>query len=140
MEVPLKPMGKEDIRKLESALLIMSLFDAETLENIKNPENRLTWLDSLYIAAAAIARDKAGIPITQIAEELGITEMTLRKHIKGETKAGQLVLKEYDKLSKEGFKIELPKELSEEYNKEIEELKNKLELVKNTLKDLLNKL
>ncbi|MGC9079346.1 MAG: regulator [Nanopusillaceae archaeon] len=140
MEIPLKPVGKEEIRKLESAILLMSLFDRETFENIRNPETRLTWIDSLYIAAAALARDKAGMPITQISDELGVTEMTIRKHLKGETKAGQIVARVYEKLSKEGFKLELPDELSVECSKKIKELEEKLELIKNVLKDLINKI
>lgn len=140
MDVPLNPISREEIRKLESAILVMALFDKETLERIKNPEQRVTWLDSLYIAAAAFARSKAGMPISKIANELGVTDITIRNHLKGETKAGQLVLKIYEKLSKEGFKVELPEEVVHQYNKRIQELENKLNLVKNTLKDLLEKL
>lgn len=140
MNVPLNPISREEIRKLESAILIMALFDKETLERIKNPEQRVTWLDSLYIAAAAFARSKAGMSISKIADELGVTDITIRNHLKGETKAGQLVLKIYEKLSKEGFKVELPEEVVHQYNRRIQELENKLNLVKNTLKDLLEKL
>ncbi|GAB6945108.1 hypothetical protein [Vulcanisaeta sp. JCM 14467] len=140
-EIPLKPMGKEDIRKLESALLVMSLFSQETLETLKNPHERLTWVDSLYTAAAAFARDKAGMPISQIADEIGVTEATIRKHLRGETKAGQLVLKAYERLSKEGFKIELPSELAGAVTTEdVSKLKEKIERVKKLLNDALKEL
>ncbi len=140
-EIPLKPMGKEDIRKLESALLVMSLFSPETLEALKNPHERLTWVDSLYTAAAAFARDKAGMPISQIADEIGVTEATIRKHLRGETKAGQLVLKAYERLSKEGFKIELPSELAGTISAEdVGKLKEKIERVKKLLNDALREL
>ncbi|ADN51620.1 hypothetical protein [Vulcanisaeta distributa] len=140
-EIPLKPMGKEDIRKLESALLVMSLFSSETLEALKNPHERLTWVDSLYTAAAAFARDKAGMPISQIADEIGVTEATIRKHLRGETKAGQLVLKAYERLSKEGFKIELPSELAGTISAEdVGKLKEKIERVKKLLNDALREL
>ncbi|GAB6948323.1 helix-turn-helix domain-containing protein [Vulcanisaeta sp. JCM 16161] len=140
-EIPLKPMGKEDIRKLESALLVMSLFSPETLEALRNPHERLTWVDSLYTAAAAFARDKAGMPISQIADEIGVTETTIRKHLRGETKAGQLVLKAYERLSKEGFKIELPSELASAMpTEDVGKLKEKIERVKRLLNDALREL
>ena len=140
-EIPLKPMGKEDIRKLESALLVMSLFSPETLEALKNPHERLTWVDSLYTAAAAFARDKAGMPISQIANEIGVTEATIRKHLRGETKAGQLVLKAYERLSKEGFRIELPSELAGTVTSEdVNKLREKIERVKKLLNDALKEL
>jgi predicted transcriptional regulator len=81
--IPLKPIGKEDIRKLEGALLTMVLYSQETLEMIRNPHERVTWIDSLYVAAASLAREKAGIPISKIAEELGITEASVRRTFKG---------------------------------------------------------
>lgn len=140
-EIPLKPVGKEDIRKLESALLVMALFSPETLEALRNPHERLTWVDSLYTAAAAFARDKAGMPISQIADEIGVTEATIRKHLRGETKAGQLVLKAYERLSKEGFKIELPSELAGAVTTEdVNKLKDKIERVKKLLNDALKEL
>ncbi|MGC8543426.1 MAG: regulator [Vulcanisaeta sp.] len=140
-EIPLKPLGKEDIRKLESALLVMSLFSPETLEALKNPHERLTWIDSLYTAAAAFARDKAGMPISSIADELGVTEATIRKHLRGETKAGQLVLKAYERLSKEGFKIELPGELTSAIvTEDVSKLREKIERVKKLLNDALKEL
>ncbi|RIB35174.1 MAG: regulator [Candidatus Nanoclepta minutus] len=137
MEVPLKPMGKEDIRKLESALLVMALFDKETFEAIRNPAERLTWVDSLYTAAAALAREKAGMPLSKISEEIGVSEASIRKHLKGETKAGKLVLQMYEKLSKEGFKVELPEAVKEsiegfkkEIKQKIEEIERKIEEIK----------
>ncbi|WP_054842369.1 hypothetical protein [Vulcanisaeta distributa] len=142
-EIPLKPLGKEDIRKLESALLAMSLFSQETLEALRNPHERLTWVDSLYTAAAAFARDKAGMPISQIADEIGVTEATIRKHLRGgETKAGQLVLKAYERLSKEGFKIELPSELAGGAipTEDVSKLREKIERVKKLLNDALREL
>jgi Predicted transcriptional regulators len=139
-EVPLKPVGREDIRKLESALLVMSLFDKETLDVIKDPATRVTWVDSLYTAVAAFARERAGMPTSKIAEELGVTEATIRRHLKGETKAGQLVAKVYEKLAKEGFKIELPPELgqiqSEECIRQLTELKEKIEKTKKALAEI----
>ncbi|MGC8568380.1 MAG: regulator [Nitrososphaeria archaeon] len=106
--VPLKPVGKEEIRKLETALLTMSLFSQETLQAIGNPHERLTWVDSLYVAAAAFARDKAGMTASQIAEEVGVTEATIRKHLKAETKAGQIIKNTYEKLKNEGFNLAIP--------------------------------
>lgn len=134
MEVPLKPLGREDIRKLESALLVMSLFDREALEAMRDPSARLTWIDSLYTAAAALARERAGISVSKIAEELGVTEATVRRHLKGETKAGQLVLRAYEKLAKEGLKVEF------DCTKQLEELRAKIEEVKKALSEILARL
>ncbi|AAL64705.1 helix-turn-helix domain-containing protein [Pyrobaculum aerophilum] len=136
-EIPVKPIGREDIRKLESALLVMSLYDRETLEAIKDPSARVTWVDSLYIAAAAFARERAGMPVSKIAEELGVTEATVRRHLKGETKAGQLVMRIYERLLKEGFKVELPPELAEQCEAKVKELREKLEKVKKALAEIL---
>ncbi len=46
--------------------------------------------------------------VSEIAEELGRTEQTIRKHLKGETKAGQLVRETYE-LIKQGKLDELVK-------------------------------
>ncbi|WP_291999773.1 regulator [Caldivirga sp.] len=138
--IPLKPLGKEDIRKLESALLAMVLFSQETLEALKNPHERLTWVDSLYTAAAAFAREKAGMPTSQIADEVGVTEATIRKHLRGETKAGQLVLKAYERLSKEGFKVDLPPEIAATSTQELSRLREKVERVRKLLNEALSEL
>jgi len=52
-EIPLSPVGREEIHKLESALLIASIFSPTVLEELENPKERLTWIDSLAVAAAA---------------------------------------------------------------------------------------
>jgi predicted transcriptional regulator len=67
-EIPLMPIGREQIHKLESALLIASIFSPRVLEELENPRERLTWIDSLAVAAAVLAREKAKMSIPQIAE------------------------------------------------------------------------
>ena len=110
MEVPLNPIGREGIHRLESILLFATLFRPEVIELIKDPAERLTWVDSLAVAAGAIAREKAGMTVPEIAVELGRTEQTIRKHLKGETKAGQLVGETYE-LIKQGKLDELVKNI-----------------------------
>ncbi|MEM0480894.1 MAG: hypothetical protein QXQ14_01785 [Candidatus Aenigmatarchaeota archaeon] len=157
MEIPLRPLGKKDVHQLESILLIATIFRPEVIELIKNPEERLTWVDSLAVAAAAVAREKAGMTVSQIVEELGRTEQTIRKHLKGESKAGQLVRETYELIkqgklneilsyieklySKEGIQTET-KEL-EEYKLKVEklekenaELKRVIEKIKKELESL----
>ncbi len=51
-EILLKPITKEDIRKLELALILGTLFRPEVLQQIKDAEDKVTWLDSLVVAAA----------------------------------------------------------------------------------------
>ncbi|MGC9104599.1 MAG: transcriptional regulator [Candidatus Methanodesulfokora sp.] len=143
MSISLSPIGKEEIKNLETALLVETLFRKEVLEEIKKPSERLTWLTSLGIAAGALAREKAKLAIKQIAEELGVTEATVRSHLTGRTKAGQLVKETYEKFLKEGVAFkgfdrmiqveEIKKALSElsasieAASKKIEEIKKMLE-------------
>ena len=144
-EVPLKPIGREEIHKLESALLVGTLFRSEVLEALKNPEERLTWVDSLAVAAGALAREKAGMSVSEIAEDLGRSESTIRNHLTGKTKAGKLVRETYDRFAREGVKIEIleaekiSKELEEERKKR-EELEKKLNMIKDVLNDLIRKI
>ncbi len=159
MEVPLNPIGREEIHRLESVLLFATLFRPEVIELIKDPAERLTWVDSLAVAAGAIAREKAGMTVPEIAEELGRTEATIRKHLKGETKAGQLVKETYEQI-KAGKLDELvrnievlagggklvPAEECEELRKKVEELesenrelKAKIENVRRILDDTLER-
>ncbi|RLE55867.1 MAG: hypothetical protein DRJ40_07550 [Thermoprotei archaeon] len=141
-EIPLKPVTRQDIHKLEIALLIATLFRPEVLDLIRDPSERVTWLDSLAVAAAALARHKAGMSTTEIADELGRSEGTIRNHLAGKTKAGKLVLETYEKFVREGVKIPLPEEIvgatapgevtrlkeeNERLKKENEELKRKVE-------------
>ncbi|MBS7605738.1 transcriptional regulator [Candidatus Bathyarchaeota archaeon] len=116
----------------------------EVLEELKNPEERLTWVDSLAVAAAALAREKGKMPISQIAEELGRTETTIRSHLQGRTKAGQIVRETYEKMAREGIKIQLPTLVSTEelqrLKSELEEERKRRQELQNLLKELHNAL
>ncbi|MBC7090446.1 MAG: transcriptional regulator [Nitrososphaeria archaeon] len=142
IEVSLNPIGRDEIHKLEYCLLIGTLSKQEILDEIlKNPEERLTWIDSLAVAAAAFARQKANMTISQIAEELGRTEATIRNHLTGKTKAGQLVRETYEKFVKEGVKLELFTERRyDEERKKREELEKEFSLLKEKLSVLKGKL
>jgi len=160
MDIPLTPMGRQEIHQLETILLFSTLFRPEVMEIIKDPKERLTWVDSLAVASGALAREKAGMTVSQIAEELGRTEQTIRKHLKGETKAGKFVRETYQ-LIKDGKIDEIVciagmvesgeleskyKELLDENSKlkseietlkkENEELKSKYDKVINVLKNI----
>ena len=54
-EIPLKPLGRQDIHKLETALVIATLLRKDVLEKIRESTERLTWIDSLAVAAGALA-------------------------------------------------------------------------------------
>ncbi|MEM1606723.1 MAG: transcriptional regulator [Candidatus Bathyarchaeia archaeon] len=123
-EIPLSPIGREQIHKLEAILLINSIFRPEVLEELKRSEERITWVDSLAVAAAALAREKAKMTVSQIAEELGRTEATIRNHLQGKTRAGQIVRETYEKISKENVTVMLPEIASAE---EIKRLRSELE-------------
>lgn len=152
-EVPLKPMGKSDVRKLELALIFGTLFRPDVVERIRNAEDRLTWLDSLVVAAAALARERAGYSVRQIADEVGRTESTIRNHLQGKTEAGKLVKETYEMLVKAGGKLEIkpPQELAslglaaaeqvkEAVRKEMEERLRKLEEEKRRVEERLKEL
>jgi probable regulatory domain-containing protein len=145
-EIPLKPMGKEDIRKLELALILGTLFRGDVLEKIRSATDRLTWLDSLFVAAGALARDRAGYPVSKIAEELGRSEHTIRNHLSEKTEAGKLVAETYNLIKERGRLPELvfmsKEEISrvEELEKQVKELKEKLERVRTRLQELLKEL
>ncbi len=130
-EISLKPMGRDEIHKLETALLLGTLFSSKVLELLKNPDERLTWVDSLAVAAGAIAREKAGMTVSQIAEDLGRSEATIRNHLKGKTKAGELVTETYNRFVKEGVKIEF---------ENVSELREKIQAIKEKLKDVIEEL
>lgn len=143
MEVPLQPLGRSDIHKLESFLLVATLFRPKVLEMIRDASDRITWVDSLAVAAAALARQKAGKSIVDIAEELGRSEATIRRHLNGETEAGKLILETYEMLVKGELKeleIDVSKLLGEEKTRELEEKVNELEEKLNKIKEKISEI
>ncbi|AEH51551.1 hypothetical protein [Pseudothermotoga thermarum] len=160
MQIPINPTGRQEIHQLESILLFATLFRPEVLEIIRDPAERLTWVDSLAVAAGAIAREKAGMTASEIARELGRTDQTIRKHLKGESKAGELVRETYELIKsgklddllktietadKSGLAEAVSKEefeklrsQNEELTKKVKELENKYETLKGKIKELAN--
>ncbi|HDJ89617.1 MAG TPA: transcriptional regulator, partial [Thermoprotei archaeon] len=136
-EIPLKPISRKDIHRLETALIIATLLRPDVIEKVKHAEERLTWIDALAIAAGALARERAGIPVSQIADELGRTEATIRKHLSEKSEAGKLVKETFNRFAREGVRIELPTEL---VGKDIEDLKKKLAEREEEIKVLREKL
>ena len=119
--IPVKPTSRRELQQLETALIIGTLYRPEVIELIKDPVERATWVDSLAVAAAALAREKMGLTVSQIAEEIGRSETMVRAHLQGKTKAGKLVKETYEKLVRGELKLAVPFggiQLSlEEYNK-----------------------
>ena len=118
----------------------------------------------MAVAAAALAREKAKMTVSQIADELGRSEATIRNHLGGKTKAGQIVRETYERFLREGVKLELPsifelkqpsleeairsgevvrreevEKLKEKYEAEINDLKNQLSEAKKSLDELRSK-
>jgi len=137
-QVPLKPLGREDIRKLELALILGSMFRKDVLEQALSSTDKVTWLDSLIVAAGALARERAGYTIPRIAEELGRTEATIRNHLQGKTEAGKIVKETYEELVKNGgeLKLELPVESREDCRELQERLGKARELAQKLLEAL----
>ena len=134
-EIPLVPTGREDIRRLEAALLVGALFRPEVMEALRDPTERLTWIDSLAAAAAALARQKAGMPVRQIADEVGLSESAIRRHLEGKTKAGELIKKVYEQFAREGVKVELPVEVER-----ARELEEKLSKARSAMEEVAKRL
>ena len=143
MSVPLQPLGKSDIKKLESALLVIALFDPEVVEKMRDPKDRVTWVDSLAVAAAAFARRKAGMSITEISDEVGRSEGTIRNHLEEKTEAGKIIKRAFQKLVENRGNIEIEISSSDIKRSEIEEAKVALDSMEKLLSELsenLNKL
>lgn len=145
-EVPLSPVGREEIHKLEAVLLVNSILRPEVLEELRSSEERVTWVDSLAVAAAALAREKAKMSVSRIAEELGRTEATIRNHLQGKTRAGQIVRETYEKISREGVSIILPettailKEENERLKSELDKERKKRQEMQKLLESISEKL
>lgn len=108
--VPVRPTSAREVRELEVALIIASLFRPDLIKSVLDPKEFTTWIDSLAVAAGALAREKAGYPLGRIADELGRTEATIRRHLAGETKAGKIVRETYEMLVRGRLKLALPRE------------------------------
>lgn len=106
--IPLRPTSRKEIQQLETALIIGTLYRPEVVELIRDPLERATWVDSLAVAAAAFAREKAGYTVPQIAEEVGRSEAMIRAHLQGKTKAGRLVKETYELLARNQLKLVVP--------------------------------
>jgi len=143
-KIPVKPLGAKEVRELEIALIIGTMLRPDILQEILDPKEFTTWLDSLAVAAGALARDKAGYPISKIAEELGRTEATIRNHLQEKTKAGRLVKETYQMISRGKLKIAAISSATsgdvEELKSRVRELEERLEKVRSTLKELLESL
>ncbi|MFN3383727.1 MAG: hypothetical protein ACK401_02380 [Archaeoglobaceae archaeon] len=94
-------MGCEDIHRLETTLFFVTIFRPEVLKIIRESSERLTWIDSLAVAAGVVARERARMSLSEIARELGRTEQSIKKHLRGESRAGQLVRETFELLKQE---------------------------------------
>ncbi len=164
IEVPLRPLGREDIQKLEAVLLLGTVSRKDVIEKMRSadPKDRITWIDSLAVAAGALAREKAGMSVPRIADELGRGEQTIRSHLTGKTEAGRLVRETYEMLVRgekvlsfmvreaeapsreevEKLKLELEKERKEkaELQERLGKLQSKIEDAVKALEEALNRL
>lgn len=139
LDIPFRPLGRQDIHKLEYVLLTATITRPDILERLKGTDvqDRLTWVDSLGVAAGALAREKAGLSVSEIAEELGRSEATIRNHLTGRTEAGRLVRETYERLLRGELKpdtvlVAVPAEKTEE----AERLKRKVEEYEKTLEEV----
>jgi len=81
--------------------------------------------------------------VSQIAEELGRTEATIRKHLKGETKARKLVRETYEMLVRGELKISMPVVSRERHEEKVKQLTSEIEKLReenSKLKDEVEKL
>ncbi len=144
--ISLTPIGREQIHKLETALLLGTLFREDVLNMLKEPEDRLTWVDALAVAAAAIAREAAKMSVSEIADDLGRSEASIRQHLSGKSKAGKLVKETYGRFTKEGVNLNLPltdtnvnekvNSILSRYEETVKRLKEDLENITTLLNEL----
>lgn len=135
--IPIKPVGAKEVRELEIALIIGTMFRPDVIQEVMDPKDFTTWLDSLAVAAGALAREKAGYPISKIAEELGRTEATIRNHLQGKTKAGKLVRETYELLKKGKLNLAIPLPAAGEIERLRARVKELEELIASVREDLL---
>ncbi|MEM2281582.1 MAG: transcriptional regulator [Candidatus Bathyarchaeia archaeon] len=143
IEVPLRPLGREDIQKLEAVLLLGTVSRKDVIEKMRSsdPKDRITWIDSLAVAAGALAREKAGMTVPRIADELGRGEQTVRAHLTGKTEAGKLVRETYEMLVRgERVLSFIVKEAEAPSKEEVEKLKLELEKERREKAELQEKL
>jgi probable regulatory domain-containing protein len=142
IEVRLKPMGREDIQKLEAILLLGTVSRRDVIEKMRSadPKDRMTWIDSLAVAAGALAREKAGMNVPRIADELGRGEQTIRSHLTGKTEAGRLVRETYEMLLRGEKVLAFMLEDIGPSREELEKLKNELEQERREKAELQEKL
>ena len=133
--IPVRPTSAREVRELEIALIIGTIFRPDVIKEILHPREFTTWLDSLAVAAGALARDKAGYTLSKIAEELGRSETTIRNHLQGKTKAGQLVRETYEKLVRGQLTLSLPLIAGREVVERLQSLEKEV----TRLKEALNK-
>jgi|GEM_PF-900234 len=141
--IPLRPIGREEIHRLEVALLLGTLFREDVLDMLKSMEGRLTWVNSLAFAAAAVAREAAKMSVREIADDIGIAEASIRQHLQGKSKAGKLVRETYERFVKEGASINLPfaSITTKDDLKEKEKvIKEKIDLIINKYEDSIKRL
>jgi len=86
------------------------------------------------------AREKAGYTISQIAEEVGRSETSIRAHLTGKTKAGQLVRETYEKLKNRELKVVVPFVKVSEEMVEKEDLKKRIDEIKREYEEKINTL
>ena len=137
--ISLTPIGREEIHKLETALLLGTLFREDVLDMLKDPDERLTWVDSLAVASAAIAREAAKMSAKEIADDIGRSEASIRQHLQGKSKAGKLVKETFERFAREGVNIDLL-EARAKIRDEINTIVSKYEGILNKLKDDLEQL
>ena len=140
MKVNLNPTSRQEIHQLETVLLVKTLFRPDVVEMIKDPAERVTWLDSLAVAAGAFARRQAGMTITEIAEELGRTEATIRKHLNKETKAGKLVAETLEELRKKGGEVEFELVDALEFRAKVNKVKEAIKEAADDIQKALDKI
>jgi len=138
--VPVKPTTPREVRELEIALIIGTLFRPDVMKSLLDPQEFTTWVDSLAVAAGALAREKAGYTISRIAEELGRTEATIRNHLQGKTKAGALVLETYRMLARGKLRIAVPASTGLASKEEVEQLKKKVDEFSKALDSMKKKM
>ncbi|MCC6020651.1 MAG: regulator [Thermoproteaceae archaeon] len=145
----IEPLSKEDVeavgraveeveRRAQQKRGEIAEFDSETLETLGGPSARLTWVDSLYVAAA-LARETAGVPVSRVAGELEASGSREAPHAGGD-RDGSDNCPRLQWTREGGFRAKPPAWLSAGCERQLAELEDRLERAGEALEEVLRAL
>lgn len=146
-DVETKPTSSKSIRVLEITLAISTILDPEVSSVLKDPVEGEHFLRELSRVVGIVARYAAGYPVSNIVNEVGVSEEYVSSVINRKRILSRLVFKQLEKIEAgEIVKLVLPirpvsesvdiNKLRAEYVAKISDLENKLKNAEETINRL----